>query len=236
MSAQRSVVAAREPDRIRADVAPAVEGDRCPRCGASLQGEPIAADKQHLYGKATHFRREVNVQPDTGSGVMFYVCPDCHGAWGPSFTNATGSWAERGPALVEAAIEAHHADVAHLADHDRVAAVLAEHREMIVFALGLAGCRWLGWTVDAQIGSRLHLITEPVLGSQRPTPETARLISNATGWPEHLIVILSSTSPMVRCAHDGSLRSFTPAPPALSTAEDTSIDASDAAGGEPPTA
>lgn len=212
MSSPRRVVRAPEPEPIRANAVAATGDDQCPRCGTSLVGEPIAEDAQHLYGKATHFRREVHVIPEDGSRVMFYVCPDCHGAWGPSFKNAVGEWAEQGPALTAAAIETHHADVALLADRDHVAQVLAEERETIVFALGLAGCRWVGWTFAQQTGARLHLIVEPVLGAAHPASETTRMIGNATGWPARLIDVLSRTSPMVRLAHEEDLRHFAPAP------------------------
>lgn len=71
----------------------------CPHCGVSLQGDPIPEEYlQHRedcdkaekgrcfclpYGDGkTHFRREIGVEiQGVYDGMLFYVCPDCGGAW-----------------------------------------------------------------------------------------------------------------------------------------------------------
>lgn len=178
----------------------AVEDHTCPRCGASLLGEPIPDALQPLYGTITHFHREVVVK-QTDNAVFFYACPDCHGTWPPSFEKATGASDARRHDAVLAAIAAHDADVALFADHAHVAHVLQQARETIVFALGLAGYRWVSWTVTPQTGTRLWLVVDPILATDRhgaPTPEATRMIANATGWPEHALTIVTSDAPMVK--------------------------------------
>lgn len=181
-------------------VATAVEDHTCPRCGTSLLGEPIPEALQPLYGTVTHFHREVVVK-QTDNDVFFYACPDCHGTWAPSFENATGESATRRHEAVLAAIATHEADVALFADRARVEQVLQQARETIVFALGLAGYRWASWTITPQTGTRLWLVVEPVLAAETyraPTPETTRMIANATGWPEHALTLVTSDAPMVK--------------------------------------
>lgn len=185
----------------RPAAATADEGHACPHCGTSLLGEPIPEALQPLYGTVTHFHREVVVK-QADNDVFFYACPDCHGTWPPSFTNATGESATRRHEAVLAAIATHDADVALFCDRAHVEQVLYQSRETIVFALGLAGYRWASWTITPQTGTRLWLIVDPVLASDRrgptPTPETTRMIANATGWPEHALTLVTSDAPMVQ--------------------------------------
>lgn len=55
--------------------------EHCPKCNASLQGEPIPADQQHLYG-ATHFSRKIGIEDGRiYDGISWWQCPDCKYIW-----------------------------------------------------------------------------------------------------------------------------------------------------------
>lgn len=57
------------------------EYDNCPKCGVSLQGDPIPEEEQHLFG-ATHFRREIGLEdPMLYDGIAWWQCPDCQHIW-----------------------------------------------------------------------------------------------------------------------------------------------------------
>ncbi len=56
--------------------------DNCPHCGTSLRGNPIPEHQQEMFGGATHFGRKIGVEVmGVYDGVLYYVCPDCKGAW-----------------------------------------------------------------------------------------------------------------------------------------------------------
>ena len=60
------------------------EIDNCPKCNASLIGDPIPEEhREKYYGGQTHFRREVGYEfPDLYDGVWYWQCPDCGHQWG----------------------------------------------------------------------------------------------------------------------------------------------------------
>jgi hypothetical protein len=54
--------------------------DRCPYldCDADLRGEPIPEESRHLYGGATHFKRELVCEVrGVYDGGLYYICRDC---------------------------------------------------------------------------------------------------------------------------------------------------------------
>ena len=59
--------------------------DTCPHCGVSLLGDPIpqeSLDKGYYGPGTTHFRRDFGAEVDgVYDGVLYWVCPDCGGAW-----------------------------------------------------------------------------------------------------------------------------------------------------------
>lgn len=59
-----------------------IELDNCPKCNVSLIGSPIPEASRHLFGAATHFRRDIGVEiPGVYDGVAFWQCPDCGYQW-----------------------------------------------------------------------------------------------------------------------------------------------------------
>lgn len=55
--------------------------DRCPKCDADLQGDPIPEKSQHLYG-ATHFSRKMALYDQGRDRTIAFKCPDCLHEWG----------------------------------------------------------------------------------------------------------------------------------------------------------
>src|SRR6185312_8133772 len=73
--------------------------EQCPHCGANLQGDPIDPAKictpeewalpwdQQPAGKyyapdQTHFSRTIGYEDrDVYDGILYWMCPDCGGAW-----------------------------------------------------------------------------------------------------------------------------------------------------------
>lgn len=51
--------------------------DNCPICGVSLIGDPIPESSRHMYGDATHFRREIGIYSQERDCTVAYRCPDC---------------------------------------------------------------------------------------------------------------------------------------------------------------
>jgi hypothetical protein len=64
------------------------ETQECPKCGASLRGDPIPERSQSIYG-STHFSNVIGVQyawddPNHYDGVSEWRCPHCgyrEGRW-----------------------------------------------------------------------------------------------------------------------------------------------------------
>lgn len=53
----------------------------CPKCQASLQGEPIPLAQQEAYGGVTHFDRRIAVYDRDLDRTMAWKCPDCGHEW-----------------------------------------------------------------------------------------------------------------------------------------------------------
>ena len=51
----------------------------CRSCGIGLIGSPIDSGNRHLYGGATHFRKEYGYY--TNDMTAFFYCADCGFAW-----------------------------------------------------------------------------------------------------------------------------------------------------------
>lgn len=79
--------------------------DRCPKCGASMEGDPIPeGHRRHKpdhdeqvarydrcyclpWGDRTHFSRLIGVQINgIYDGALYWACPDCSHAW-PRWTD-----------------------------------------------------------------------------------------------------------------------------------------------------
>lgn len=136
--------------------------DGCPLCGASLLGDPIPEASRHLFGSSTHFRREIGMEPDGYDGVLYWVCPDCHGAWS-QFTNtrlAQGAGPDRLTRLGDEAVATHDAQVALLAEAAKVEDIMATHGAQVAVTLAVAGLTWTGWVVDPRTGAWLYLLVD----------------------------------------------------------------------------
>jgi hypothetical protein len=153
-------------------------------CGVSLLGDLIPDDERKWNGWSTHYRREQGVETDAFPGVVLYwVCPDCHGAW----TAFTGT----GPIATAAAeaVAVHEASAAALANPESVEATLVEHGEMLRFATALNGFIWVGWAVDPRDGATLYLLctdgTSTVWNPSAPdrAVHTQSLAGDITGYP-----------------------------------------------------
>lgn len=170
--------------------------DGCPLCGVSLLGEPIPEASRHHYGSSTHFRREMGVETDGYDGVLYWVCPDCHGAW-PRFTNTrlpAGAVPDRLTRLGLEAVAAHTAQVALLSDATEVERTLTTHAEQIEGAIEGVGLAWTGWTVDSRTGAWLVLLVDTTgFDWAGTTFEQARdLVRDITGLP---VVLVGENSP-----------------------------------------
>lgn len=133
--------------------------DGCPLCGVSLLSEPIPEASRHFYGSSTHFRREMGVETDDYDGVLYWVCPDCHGGW-PRFTNTrlpVGATPDRLTTLGLEAVATHAAHVALLADVATVEQTLTTHAEQVAAVFEAVGLTWTGWVVDSRTGAWLCL-------------------------------------------------------------------------------
>ena len=53
--------------------------ERCPKCDADFQGDPIRPESRHWYGGATHFNRVIGISD--GDSVGNWRCPDCIHEW-----------------------------------------------------------------------------------------------------------------------------------------------------------
>lgn len=54
--------------------------ERCPHCGAQLQGDPIPEADRPMFG-ATHFSRRIGLSSWEQDRVYAWRCPDCNGEW-----------------------------------------------------------------------------------------------------------------------------------------------------------
>ena len=66
-----------------ADAPPAALSDSaeiCPHCGTNMQGEPIPAADQELFG-ATHFSRKIGAYDTSKDRTVYWLCPDCGKEW-----------------------------------------------------------------------------------------------------------------------------------------------------------
>lgn len=189
------------PEQPDADRSTDPSDDRCPHCGVGLT-TPIPPENKHLHGASTHYRREIGVEVNDSDGLLYFVCPDCHGAWPRSVTGLTrGVAADMLAERAAKAVAEHDADVAVLRDPAHVESVLRTHGDVIRFAIGLAGLRWLGWRVSPQMGNRLWLLCEPVTGDRMDATahrSAIQMIANATGWDKTLLSIYGPKAPMVQ--------------------------------------
>ena len=58
--------------------------ETCPLCSSDQRGTPIpqASIEAGYYGDSTHFCRSIMVEiPGVYDGGLFWMCPDCGGAW-----------------------------------------------------------------------------------------------------------------------------------------------------------
>jgi hypothetical protein len=162
-----------------------VDPNACPLNGCSLLGAPIPEESRQHYGTATHFRREIGIETDAYDGMLYFVCPDCHGAW-PRFTSAGGKGSDRLVVAAFEAVEAHNAQVALLADKLQVVRVLTERADEVAFALGMHGFRWTGWAHDTYTGAYLWLLVD----MSNPTADMGKaraLARDITGLPVALM-------------------------------------------------
>lgn len=54
--------------------------EQCPACHVSLQGDPIPAASQEMYG-ATHFSRKIALYSRERDRTVAFKCPDCGHDW-----------------------------------------------------------------------------------------------------------------------------------------------------------
>ena len=54
--------------------------ERCPYCHADLQGEPIPAESQKVYG-TTHYTRKIGMTSISSDRTKNWKCPDCNMEW-----------------------------------------------------------------------------------------------------------------------------------------------------------
>jgi len=50
----------------------------CPHCGSDWTGSPIPDEHRHMYGNATHFKREIAIYDRDADRTVAFQCPDCN--------------------------------------------------------------------------------------------------------------------------------------------------------------
>lgn len=49
----------------------------CPNCNADWRGKPIPKEHRHMFGNATHFKREIGIYDRDKDRTVALQCPDC---------------------------------------------------------------------------------------------------------------------------------------------------------------
>jgi rubrerythrin len=55
--------------------------ENCPKCGVSLEGEPIPERYLSMYGGKTRFSRAIGLYDRDRDRTTHWQCPDCKHTW-----------------------------------------------------------------------------------------------------------------------------------------------------------